>query len=291
MRGNDFTRREFLKIAALGSVALSLPAIDLFSKSKYTAKIGLQLYTVRNEIEKDFKETMRKVADTGFVGIESYALPDNITLEYAGRVFKDLGLQVIGMHTELPFGSARDTILKTADIYNSDRVIYAGWPENNKYKTVDSSKHMVDVYNEAAAFLKKKGLKFGLHNHWWEFEKQDGIYPFYYLLENLDKDIFFEIDTYWAKTGGFNPVKVILDFGCRAPLLHIKDGPAIKGEESYKQVPAGKGVMDFPSIVKAGDENIKWMIIEFDEYDKNIFDGIKDSYSYLTKNGLAEGNI
>jgi hypothetical protein len=57
----------------------------------------------------------------------------------------------------------------------------------------------------------------------------------------------------------------------------------------YKHVPAGEGTLDFSSIVKAGGENIKWMIVEFDEYDKNIFDGIKKSYDYLTKNNLAEG--
>jgi len=69
----------------------------------------------------------------------------------------------------------------------------------------------------------------------------DGYYPFYYLLEHLNKEIFFEIDTYWAKTAGQNPAKVLKIFGKRAPFLHIKDGPAIKGDEANKQVPAGQG--------------------------------------------------
>jgi sugar phosphate isomerase/epimerase len=131
-----------------------------------------------------------------------------------------------------------------------------------------------------------------LHNHWWEFEKTDyGIYPFYYLLENLDKDVIFEVDTYWTKVAGLDPANVLFDFGNRAPLLHIKDGPAVKGDPMYKHVPAGEGTLDFRSIVKAGGENIKWMIVEFDEYEKDIFDGIKKSYEYLTKNELAEGKI
>jgi sugar phosphate isomerase/epimerase len=148
---------------------------------------------------------------------------------------------------------------------------------------------MVEVYNETGSFLKSKGLRFGLHNHWFEFEKNDeGIYPFYYLLENLDKEIIFELDTYWVKTAGEDPARVVGDFGSRAPLLHIKDGPAVKGDPMYKHVPAGQGTLDFKAVVKAGGENIKWMIVEFDEYDKDIFEGIKESYSYLTKNGLAE---
>jgi sugar phosphate isomerase/epimerase len=142
-----------------------------------------------------------------------------------------------------------------------------------------------------AAFLKTKGLRFGLHNHWWEFERTDGMYPFYYLLEHLDKEIFFEIDTYWAKTGGLDAARVVRDFGKRAPLMHIKDGPAVKGEQSYAQVPAGEGSMDFRAIAKAGGKNTQWMIIEFDEFAKDIFDGIKKSYTFLVQNGLAAGKI
>jgi hypothetical protein len=59
----------------------------------------------------------------------------------------------------------------------------------------------------------------------------------------------------------------------------------------YAMVPAGSGVMDFPAIVKAGGINIQWMIVEFDEYAGNIFDGIQGSYTYLTKNSLAKGKI
>jgi sugar phosphate isomerase/epimerase len=196
------------------------------------------------------------------------------------------------MHSELPVGENRELALKMADAYKCDHIVYHGWPQAGKYDTKDAINHMVDVYNETAEFLKTKGLHFGLHNHWWDFEKTSyGVIPFYYLKDNLNKEIFFEIDTYWAKTAGRNPAKILKDFGKRAPFLHIKDGPAIKGDEAYKQVPVGEGVMDFPAIVHAGANNIKWMIVEFDEYDKSIFDGIDKSYKYLIKNSLAEGRI
>jgi sugar phosphate isomerase/epimerase len=119
----------------------------------------------------------------------------------------------------------------------------------------------------------------------------DGVYPFYYLLEHVDPKVFFEIDTYWAKTGGVNPAKVVADFGKRTPFLHIKDGPAIKGDKAYEQVPAGSGTMDFLSVVKAGSSKIRWMIVEFDEYAGNIFEGVQSSYTYLTKNDLAKGKV
>jgi sugar phosphate isomerase/epimerase len=289
MPDTDYTRRNLLKSLAAGTVALTLPRLDLFAAPGYTPKIGLQLYTIRKKIEQDFDGTIRKIAEIGFEGIETYALPGNVTLEHAAKVFRDAGLTIFSMHTELPAGDKKDGVLKMADAYKCDLAIYPGWPQGEKYKDTAATQHMVEVYDEASAFLKGRGLRFGLHNHWWEFEKNDGIYPYYYLLEHASKDIVFEIDTYWAKTGGQDPAAVLKRFGTRAPLLHIKDGPAQKGERAYAQVPAGSGVMDFPAIVKAGGKNIKWMIVEFDEYDKDIFDGVRQSYSFLTKKGLARG--
>jgi sugar phosphate isomerase/epimerase len=181
--------------------------------------------------------------------------------------------------------------LKMAEAYGCDRMVYHGWPQDGKYKNLDAIKHTVEVYNEVSASLKADGLRFGLHNHWWEFEETGSFYPAYYLLENLNPDIFFEIDVYWVKTGGQVPVKVVRDFGRRAPLLHIKDGLAQKGDIGYRQVPAGDGTVDFPSVVKAGGKNIEWMIVEFDEYEHDIFEGVQKSYTYLTKNRLAKGKI
>jgi sugar phosphate isomerase/epimerase len=291
MSKNEYSRKDFLKIIGMGAAVLALPKSDIFPNIKYRPKIGLQLYSVRREIEKDFEGTIKKIADFGYSGIETYTLPSNITSEHAAKVFKDLGLEIFSMHSELPKGENRDAALKMADAYKCDHIIYHGWPQADKFKDKDTMLRTLDSYNEAAAFLKTKGLHLGLHNHWWEFEKTSyGVIPAYYMKEHIDKEIFFEIDTYWAKTAGQNPAKVVKDFGKRAPFLHIKDGPAIKGVE-YKQVPAGDGAMDIPAIAHAGGSNIKWMIVEFDEYDKNIFDGISKSYQYLTKNKLAKGKI
>lgn len=292
MKSMDYSRRDFIKLMGVSAAALALPGFEFFKDQKKPAKIGLQLYTIRREIEKDFAATIKKVAETGFAGVETYALPSNITLENAAKIFKSNGLKVFSMHTEMPEGEQRDSTVKMADIYQCDRVVFAGYPEAEKYKDLDTMKRTAERYNEAAAFLKTKGLKFGLHNHWWEFEKKpEGFTPFYYLLENLSKDIFFELDTYWVKVGGKDPAKAVAEFGVRAPLLHIKDGPAIKGDKSYEQQPAGNGAMDFPAIVKAAKGNTEWMVVEFDEYAGNIFEGIKSSFTYLTANKLAKGNV
>jgi sugar phosphate isomerase/epimerase len=288
---NDYSRKDFMKLFGMGAAALAFSGLAFPQKRRYIAPLGFQLYTVRKQIEKDLEGTIRRVADMGYLGVETYALPPNITLSEAAKVFRKAGLKVFGMHTELPVGDQRDNILRMAEAYTCDHVIYPGWPQGEKYKSLEATKRTAGIYDEAAAYLKTQGLRFGLHNHWWEFEKVDGIYPFYYLLKHLSSDVFFEIDTYWAKTGGQNPTKVVSDFGKRSPFLHIKDGPAIKGEKAYEQVPAGAGAMDFPSIVRAGGQNTQWMIVEFDEYAGDIFQGMQQSYTYLSSHGLGRGRV
>jgi sugar phosphate isomerase/epimerase len=291
MKNIGRSRRDALKLMGLGTFSLATTGFKFGALSSHKAKIGLQLYTVRKALEEDFEGTLRKIADIGFEGIEYYPLSEKITSERAAKVFKDLGLEVFGMHSPMPEGDEKDHIVKLAEAFKCNRIIYPGWPEGDKYKTVEATKRTAESYDKAYAFLKSHGLNFGLHNHWWDFEEKDGIVPFYYLLEHLNKQVFFEIDTYWVKTGGKDPVKVVKDFGKRAPLLHIKDGPAIKGDPMYKQVPMGEGSLDFPAIVKAGGKNTEWLVVEFDEYDKDIFEGIAKGYTYLTKNGLGEGKI
>jgi len=291
MKLEYYTRRDFMTLLGMGAAALAFSGPNLSEKKKSTASLGFQLYTVRKQIEKDLEGAMRKVAGMGYVGVETYALPADLTLLKAAKVFKECGLKVFGMHTELPIGKQRESVLKMADAYQCDHVIYAGWPQGDKYKDLDAIKRTAQLYDEIAVYLKSKGLHFGLHNHWWEFEKTGDVYPFYYLLEHLSPEIFFEIDTYWAKTGGMNPAKVVADFGKRAPFLHIKDGPAIKGDKAYEQVPAGKGTMDFPSIVEAAGQNTAWMIVEFDEYGGDIFEGMNASTTFLMSKGLAKGKV
>ena len=286
------SRRSFLKFVGLSAAAGLLSNSLVAEPGKRKANIGLQLYTVRHQIITDFDKTMERIAAMGYLGIETYALPDSVTLEHASKVFRDLHLKVLGMHVDLPVGEKQDLALKLADAYQCDRVIFPGWPEEEKYKDLETIKRTTDGYNKVSSFMNAKGLRFGLHNHWWEFEKHSyGVEPFYYLLKHVDPNVFFEIDTYWAKTAGRDPAAILRDFGKRAPLLHIKDGPAIKGDQANRQVPAGEGVMDFGSIVKAGGIHTEWMIVEFDEYEKDIFDGIQRSYAYLTSKGYATGRV
>jgi sugar phosphate isomerase/epimerase len=303
MEMKNYARKDFLKLLGTGTAALAFPGI-IFPEDHSAGTIGFQLYSVRKEIEKDFDTTIRTIARMGYLGVETYPLPDNVTLEHAAKIFKETGLEVFSIHTDLPVGPVRDTALRVADTYECKNIVYHSWPDglsssdpdlfkktSEIFKTIDDMKKRADIYNTITDDFYAHGFRFGLHNHWWEFQKSDGVYPSYYFLEHVNDNMFFEIDTYWAKTAGQDPAEVLKDFGKRAPFLHIKDGPATQDNKMYAQVPAGSGSLDFPTIVKAGSKNIKWMIVEFDEYSGDMEDGIQQSYSYLTKNGLATGRV
>ena len=130
--------------------------------------------------------------------------------------------------------------------------------------------------------MQTHGLRLCVHNHWWEYLAVEGSYPYKEMLERLDPMIGFEVDTYWVKTGGCDPAAVVKEMGKRAPLLHIKDGPAVREKP---QVAVGDGALDFPAIIKAGQGTTEWLIVELDSCATDIFNRSGKELS------IPEGNI
>ncbi len=286
-----YSRREFINFIGAGMATLTFGKFqNVFAKDNvHLPQVAVQLYSVRRELEKDYQTTLKNIADIGYYGVETYALPENLTLQTVSSTLKSLELSVVAMHVDYPFGNTSlEDVLRMSEAYNCDIAVYAGWPEGEKYSSKESMERTTEQYAIASGKLFSHGIKFALHNHWFEFEPHSGEIPFLYLLKKLPPSILFEIDVYWAQTGGADPIKILSKFGDRAPLLHIKDGPATK-EAMYRQVPAGKGSIDFPAIFKASKNNVRYAIVEFDEYDGDIFDGLKMSYDYLVNNNFVKG--
>ena len=256
-------------------------------------KIAVQLYTVRNEIEKNLHETLEKVAQIGFKNVETAFWPEHISLDNAISALKSNGLTVCAIHCEIPVEKERDTMMKLAEKYQCETMIWHGWPEDPRYSTEDGIKELADLYNKSMQFAGENGLRFGLHNHWWEFRNNiQGKYPYQILRPLLDDRIFFELDTYWIKVAGLTPSEVIKEFGHKAELLHIKDGPGRYTESLGKDEPepmtaVGQGTQDFPAIVKAASGYTKWMVVEMDRTESDVFEALELSYNYLLENKLA----
>lgn len=264
------------------------------SSSVKPANIGFQLYTVRNQIATDLVGTLAKVAEVGFAGVETAFWPEGVAIKDAAKALKNAGLSVCSSHCELPIGDKKQAMLEIAESYECSRMIWHGWPEDERYKTVDGIKQLADIYNEANEFARSNGLTFGIHNHWWEFKNfVDGRFAYEVLLDHLDKNVFFELDTYWLKVAGHDPAAIVGKFGKRAPFLHIKDGPARWTDDvatdPEPMTAVGKGAQNFPEIVKAANGNTEWMVIEMDNCDCNVFSTIKESYAYLKTNGFGVG--
>jgi sugar phosphate isomerase/epimerase len=279
-------RQSFLRMAGAGMASAAI-SHDLLARSiQPPARLSIQLYTVRDDIEKDLEGTIGKIAERGFKYVETAFWPKDVSHERAASVIKKAGLKVSSCHVELPLGDHRITFSQTAKVFGCNRVIWHGWPEDKRYGTFEGTKELIGIYNETAAYAKSLGLEFGLHNHWWEFRNRVADKPVYeWLLALTDPSIFFEIDTYWVKVAGVRPSDVIKKVGSRAKFLHIKDGPAMYHDNLAEDNPdpmtaVGKGTQDIPAIVAAAT-HADFLVVEMDKVQGNVFALLKESYDYL----------
>lgn len=249
------------------------------------APIALQLYTLRDALAEDFAGTIRRVAEIGYVGVETAGFP-GVTPAEAAALFAELGLEVAGAHSPLPLGDRQNEVLETMETLGCKRLVCPSMPRE-EFTSVDGIQRVAESLNAANEVARANGLTFGYHNHWFEYGDVDGRRADQILLEHLDPTIWFEVDTYWVQTAGADPVQVIQALGERAPLLHIKDGPAVQPEP---MVAVGEGVMDIPAVVAAGQDHAEWLIVELDRCATDMMVAVEKSYKYLVSEGLARGN-
>lgn len=294
MQVKHFSRRNFIRLSGITALGMALPA-DSKSLGFPTdpARLSVQLYTVRDQIKNDLKGTLKRIADIGFKNVETAFWPKEISLHQASAALKEAGLSVSSAHIELPEHAQLQTFLDTAKAFNCKKMIWHGWPEDNRYSSLQGTRELISIYNNVNQFARDNGLEFGLHNHWWEFRNKLGSsYVFEILNEELEKDIFFEIDTYWVKVAGHDPAEIVSKLGSRVKLMHIKDGPAkwndkLAEDNPDPMTPVGKGTQDFPSIIKAAKNNTEWLVIEMDKTTIDVFDALKQSFDYMVGKGLA----
>jgi sugar phosphate isomerase/epimerase len=248
------------------------------------APIGLGLYTVRADLERDFAGTLQSVAAMGYLGVETAGFPGS-TPQAARRLFDDLGLTVLAAHSPLPVGERQNEVLDTLAALGCQRLV-CPWQPPERFQSRDGLQQVTDTLNEANAVCRAHGLSLGYHNHWFEFGDVDGQPAYRHLLAGLAPEVFFEIDTYWVKVGGLDPAAVVAELGPRVPLLHIKDGP---GERGVPMLPVGDGIMDFPALLAAAGDAPEWLVVELDEYAGNMLDAVRRSYDYLSQSGLGRG--
>lgn len=245
--------------------------------------LAVQLYSLRDAIAQDLEGTLKKLAQIGYAGAEPYG---GIDYKQAAPLLKSLGMDVPSMHSNLPLGDDQAAVLDMATAYGV-RTIVAPWRPPEEFATADGVKRTADVLNQANKVAKDNGFAFGYHNHWFEFQTVNGRSAYDILRENLDPDILLQVDTYWVKVAGHDPAALVRDLGSRAPLLHIKDGPAVNRDDPMTAV--GEGSMDVKAIVNAGAGITQWLIVELDRCATDMMTAVEKSYHYMVKEGLGRG--
>lgn len=242
-----------------------------------TAPIGIQLYSVRENLALDFEGTVTKIAEMGYTGVEPAGFPEGVSPAQAKVLFDDLGLTVTSAHQNLPLGQDQQKILDVLGAIDCPHVVSPSM-DSAYYTSEDKMKDLADIFNQTAAVAAENGMKFSIHNHAFEFAIIDGVPAIYTLLKYLDPAVNFQVDTYWVEVAGQDPAAVVADFGERAPLLHIKDGPVTHKDD---MTALGEGAMDIPSIISAGKPHTEWLIVELDRCATDMMVAVEKSYEYL----------
>lgn len=246
--------------------------------------IALQLYSLRETFAGGkFADVIREVADMGYVGVESFG---SVPTAEAAPLFRELGLEVVAAHSDLPLGDKKNAVLENMAALNCKRIV-CPWLPPEEFQTADSIQQVCEKLNEADEVARENGLTLFYHNHWFEYQLTDGRYPYKTMLDCLNPTVKFELDTYWVKTAGPDPADVLRQLGPRAPLLHIKDGPAENIEQPM--VAVGDGVMDWASVVEASQDTAEWFIVELDRCATDMLEAVRKSCVYLTEKGYARG--
>lgn len=265
--------------------------------------IGLQLYTIRDAMQKDVPGSLKKVSDIGFKYLElaSYNIKEGTFYGHTPEEFKkmvnDLGMEIISSHVGVPKDVTADQAKKMAEDHTKLGAKYFVQPYvgDNDRKSVATYQKLVAEWNMVAGIMKENKIQFGYHNHNFEFDTVEGKVPYYDIfLTEMDKDlIIMELDLFWATKAGQNPVDLFTKYPGRFELFHMKDmytneAPFFKmGSSDF--APVGAGVIDFKEILKAKKKaGLKYMFVEQDSTkDGKPFEAIQTSMTNLTTKILA----
>ncbi|MBY5956835.1 sugar phosphate isomerase/epimerase [Membranicola marinus] len=292
-------RRQFLKQAGLLTGGLAtIPALSYSCQSRQNTypQPGLQLFTVREAMDKDPEAALARVAELGYKEMEtaSYS-PDSgfygMDIDRFREVLKRNGLNSPSGHYGFGAPDKPGSILGTWEVAVEDAsklgIKYMVCPmlSYDDRQTLDDYKFAADAFNKAGETCKSAGIQFCYHNHAFEFDKIDGQVPYDILLNATDPDLVkMEIDIYWVRKAGLDPVAMINAHPGRFPLWHVKDMDDTP-DQGFAEV--GHGVIDWTEIFPLADKSgLEYYFVEQDRTAGSPFDSIKKSITYLNNHIL-----
>jgi sugar phosphate isomerase/epimerase len=275
------SRKQFItNTALLTAGSLLFPSLA-DAKNKKIKNTGLQLYTFRKEMTADAMGTLKKIAALGFKQIES-AKSDKghyygLTPKEMKQACNDLGMTLRSGHVHID--DKWKQTMDEAAASGQEYIICSTMPTSGQ--TADNYKKVADVFNHAAEACKKLGLKFGYHNHDYEFESDNGTVLYDVLLNNTGPGlVHMEIDLGWAIVAGKNPLDYFKKYPGRFPLWHLKDMDLVKKHS----VEFGKGSLDILQLLKNSKQaGMKYFFVEQEEYASSPFESMQENMDSLKK--------
>lgn len=269
-----------------------------------TLPIGLQLYTVRSEMEKSVPETLAAVKAAGY----DYAEPAGL-FGYSYEAFKaeldKAGLKAVCAHVPLAELSAdTENVVKGYKSMGCEYLAVPYLAEGERPGDAGFDKILAEV-DRIGSVCEQNGLVLLYHNHDFEFIKlEDGRYGLDYMYDTVPSNhLQTELDTCWVNVGGENPAEYIRKYAGRCPVVHLKDFEGEKSESMYELIgidkkadtthntfkfrPVGHGKQNFEEILAAcAESGAKYVIVEMDQtYDTPCLEAAKMSRDYLKKLG------
>jgi sugar phosphate isomerase/epimerase len=278
------TRREFLEtlgLAAVGAATLGCVPSSAFAGAAGSAHlpIGIQLYTLRTLMARDFDGTLAQVAGIGYREVE-FAGYFGRTPAQVRAALRQYGLAAPSTHVALPADDAAwARTLDEAKAIGHQWVTIA-WLDAPLRRTPDDWARLAERFNGLGAQARAAGLRFAYHNHDFEFARVGDSSLFDVLLKKTDPAVVdLEMDVYWVTKAGADPLALIRQHPGRFPLLHLKDATAAPAR---RMVEVGAGTIDFKAILAADHGTLKHAFVEHDNPTDPLASA-RASYAYLSR--------
>ena len=279
------SRRTFLKASAAAAASTSIAARGL-AAAPLTAPIGLQLYSVRQLLPKDFDGTLHQLAAAGYVEVEAAGYYDRTAAQFRHSM-DQAGLRCISAHHAM--GQLRPHLDEYIEYGHNLGLSYIVCPSPTRKDpqargpiNLEDWRWVAGELNRIGEKVKAAGMTFGYHNHGPEFGSEGGTVFYDELLRLTDpKLVIFEMDCGWVFAAGRNPVDYLSKTPDRFPLVHVKDmAKNAKGE--YGSTVLGRGAMDYKPILRAAT-GLKHYFIEQEEFDIDTMEALRLDADYMRK--------
>lgn len=277
------SRRSFIRNSALAAAGVSLFQQNIFAAAKKGELTGIQLYSVRADMKADTLGTLKQLSDMGYRHVEhaNYANRKfyGWTVSEFKKILNGFGMSMPSGHTVLDAkhwdASKKDftnewkyTVEDAAAMGQS--FVISPWLEESKRKTMSDLKSFMEIFNRSGELCKKFGMKFGYHNHDFEFsEKVEGKVLFDIILAETDPNLVMQqLDIGNMLNGGAKALDVMKQYPGRFESMHVKDEiKATEGHDPFESTILGKGVVPIKSIIDLGRASgTKHFIIEQESY-------------------------